>query len=229
MPPALVSTGTAIATPAREWTVADLVERFGSLPAWRIRTEVAPGTATEEDVERVRREHDVLCELIDGVLVEKAVSHYSDLIGALLIYFLSAYVVPRQLGWVNGGQNFIWLDANLRAPDVSFARKEQHPGGPPRRGYTDVAPALVAEVLSPGNTAEEMASKRREFFARGTELFWVVDPLARRIDVYTAPQEPAAVLRDGDVLTGEPVLPGFTLAVRDLFDAADLDGPHADG
>jgi Uma2 family endonuclease len=212
----------AAPAPAPEWTVADLAERFGSLPARRIRTDVPPGTATEEDVERVRREHGALCELIDGVLVEKAVSHYSDLIGTLLSHFLCAYVVPRRLGWVHGSQGFFWVGENLRAPDVAFTRKRQRPGGLLRRGYSDVAPALVAEVLSPGDTDDEMARKRREFFARGTELFWIVDPLARTIEVYTRPDRPDAKLRDGDVLTGGAVLPEFTLAVRDLFDAAEL-------
>ncbi|HEX6985701.1 MAG TPA: Uma2 family endonuclease [Planctomycetaceae bacterium] len=216
----MIRTGTAAhaASAGTEWTVADLAERFGSLPAWRIRTDVAPGTATEEDVERTGP----LCELINGVLVEKAVSDYSDNIGALLMMFLSNYVVPRRLGWVHGPQGFFWLGADLRAPDASFTRKEQRPGGLLRRGYSDVAPALAAEVLSPGNTADEMARKRAEFFARGTELFWIVDPIARTIDVYTRPDRPDATLRDGDTLTGDPVLPGFSLPVRDLFDAAEL-------
>lgn len=208
----------AAPAPAPEWTVADLAERFGSLPARRIRTDVPPGTATEEDVER----HGGRCELIDGVLVEKAVSDFSDVIGIVLATFLSNHVIPRRLGWVHGPQGFFWVGTNLRAPDAAFTRKEQRPGGLLRRGYSDVAPALVAEVLSPGNTDDEMARKRREFFARGTELFWIVDPLARTIDVYTRPERSDATLRDGDVLTGGAVLPEFTLAVRDLFDAAEL-------
>jgi len=202
----------------REWTVADLAARFGSLPAWRIRTDVLPGTATEEDFERTGSR----CELIDGVLVEKAVSDYSDVVGIWLATLLSNYVVPRRIGWVHGPQGFIWVGSNLRAADVAFTRKEQRPGGLLRRGYSDVAPALVAEVLSPGNTDDEMLRKRREFFERGTELFWIVDPLKRTIEVYTRSEQADVVLRDGDVLTGAPVLPEFTLAVRELFDAAEL-------
>lgn len=204
--------------PAREWTVADLAERFGSLPAWRIRTDVPPGTATEQDFERAGSR----CELIDGVLVEKAVSDYSDVIGVWLATLLSNYVVPRRLGWVHGPQGFFWVGSNLRAPDVAFTRKEQRPDGLLRRGSSDVAPALVAEVLSPGNTADEMLRKRKEFFDRGTELFWIVDPLSRTIDVYTRAETPDVILRDGDTLTGAPVLPEFALPVRELFDAAEL-------
>lgn len=201
-----------------EWTVADLAERFGSLRASRIRTDVPPGTAHEEDVERTG----LRCELIDGVLVERAVSDYSSVIGLVLARLLGNFVAERRLGWVHGEQGFFRLAENLRASDVAFTPKERRPGGLLRRGWSDVAPSLVAEVLSPGNTADEMARKRKEFFARGTELFWIVDPLARTIEIYTGPETPDATLRDGDALTGGSVLPGFTLAVRDLFDAADL-------
>lgn len=212
----------ADAVSAPEWTVAELAERFGSLPAGRIRTDVPPGTATEDDLERVG----ALCELIDGVLVEKAVSDYSSVIGLILARLIGNFVAERRLGWVHGEQGFFWLASNLRAPDVSYTRKEQRPGGLLKRGYSDVAPVLVAEVLSPGNTTDEMARKRNEFFARGTELFWIVDPLARTIDVYTNPDKADATLRENDTLTGDPVLPEFTLSVRELFDAAELSDDH---
>ena len=221
-------TVAAPAATAAEWTVAELAERFGSLPASRIRTDVTPGAATEADMELIRRESGALCELIDGTLVEKVSSEYDSFIGGMLAFRLGSHVHHRRLGWMHGANGCFWLGSNLRSPDVSFTRKAQRPGGLLRRGWSDVAPALAAEVLSPGNTADEMARKRAEFFARGTRLFWVVDPLDRRIDVYAEPASPAAVLRDGDVLTGGDVLPGFALPVRDLFDAADLTGHDLD-
>ena len=59
--------------PRAEMTVAELASRVGEVPLWRIQSNPAPGTAGENDVERMRLEKGVLCELIDGVLVEKAV------------------------------------------------------------------------------------------------------------------------------------------------------------
>jgi len=52
-----------------EWTAADLVERFGPIPLRRIRSDPAPGTATEEDVVEIHLREDRLYELVDGVLV----------------------------------------------------------------------------------------------------------------------------------------------------------------
>ena len=53
-------------------TLTDLVERFGPMPVWRIRMDPLPGTATAKDVLAAHRRGTRLCELVDGVLVEKA-------------------------------------------------------------------------------------------------------------------------------------------------------------
>jgi hypothetical protein len=52
-------------------TVADLLERLGGIPARRVRLRPTPGTATEQDVIEVHDREKKLCELVDGVLVEK--------------------------------------------------------------------------------------------------------------------------------------------------------------
>lgn len=56
-----------------EWTAADLVERFGPIPLGRIRFHPPPGEATQRDVVEIHDREDRLCELVDGVLVEKTV------------------------------------------------------------------------------------------------------------------------------------------------------------
>jgi Uma2 family endonuclease len=78
---------------------------------------------------------------------------------------------------------------------------------------------LAVEILSPSNTAEEMARKRREYFAAGTRLVWEVEPELRNVTVYTAPEQSTVVTVD-QCLDGGPVLPGFTLSVREWFERA---------
>jgi Uma2 family endonuclease len=108
------------------------------------------------------------------------------------------------------------------APDVSFVRRDQRPHGRLlARGYADVAPALAVEVFSPGNTAGEMEGKRKDFFAAGTELFWIVYPERREIEVSTGP-ETHVTLGQTDTLDGGTVLPGFSLRIAELFAAVDL-------
>lgn len=212
-----------IAPPESAMTVEELAARVGAIPYWRIRTVPPPGEATEDDVERVRREDGALCELIDGVLVEKAVSSKTSIVGMELGRLLGNFVIPRKLGWIQGSDGFTWLAViQLRAPDVAFVRRNQRAGGKlPDRGYDDVAPALVVEVFSPGNTAKEMERKRREFFAAGTELFWIVYPDRQEIEVFTEP-ETHRLLKQDDTLDGGTVLPGFSVKVGEIFAAVDL-------
>jgi Uma2 family endonuclease len=219
----------SIAPERTDMTADELAARVGPVPLSRIRNEPWPGDATEADVERIRRTESVLCELLDGVLVEKAVSDMSAFLAMALGRLLGNFVAPRQLGWTIGPDGFVWLlGKKLRSPDVSFVRRDQRPGGRLLvRGYAEIAPALAVEIFSPGNTAGEMKQKRRDFFAAGTELFWIVYPERREIEVFTAPEAPCAVLGLADTLDGGAVLPEFTLPVAELFAAVDL-GPLGD-
>ena len=206
-----------------ELTVAELAQRFGSLPPHRIRTDVPPGTATEDDVTRLRHDTGVLCELIDGVLVEKAVSEETSGIAMNLGRLLGNFVMPRRLGWLLGADGFARLfGGQLRAPDVSFVRRDQRPQGLVSRGYADGAPALAVEVVSPSNTVEEMEQKRHEYFAAGAELVWIVLPVTQTVQVWTTPQTCTTLGRE-DQLTGGDLLPGFAVTVGDIFAVAAPD------
>ena len=216
---------STIVAPQVAMTVEELAARVGAIPLWRIRVDPLPGFATEEDVERTRREGGLLCELIDGVLVEKAMSEKTAFLAAELGRLIGNFVTPRRIGWILGPDGFVRLfGKHLRAPDVSFIRRDQRLGGKLLdKGYADVAPALAVEVFSPSNTVKEMERKRREFFAAGCELFWIVDPELQEIAVYTDP-DTCRTLRRDDTLDGGTALPGFSLKVVDLFLAIELGG-----
>ena len=81
----------------------------------------------------------------------------------------------------------------------------------------------AVEILSRSNTAAEMRLKRQDYFTSGVHLVWEVDPDARTVSVYTAPEGPV-VLTEADVLDGGAVLQGFTLPLRDLFAELDRQG-----
>lgn len=71
-----------------------------------------------------------MCEIIDGVLVEKAVSNLKSFVAVRVIVVLDSFVQPRRLRWVLGADGFVWLlGTHPRAPDVSFFRREGMPGG----------------------------------------------------------------------------------------------------
>jgi Uma2 family endonuclease len=202
-----------------DWTAADLVERFGAIPLSRIRQDPAPGTATEQDVVEISEHEDRLCELIDGTLVEKTVGFYESYLAGYLAALLSSYVRKHKLGIVLGADGMMRLAPGLvRIPDVSFISSHRLPDGRvPRESIPDLAPDLAVEVISRHNTRKEMDRKLHDYFAAGVQLVWYVYHSPRReVRVYVSPTEYSTVDEAG-TLDGGAVLPGFTLALKDLF------------
>lgn len=208
--------------PATIETFADFVERLGGIPLERIRFRPVPGTATESDVLEVERRENRLCELVDGVLVEKPVGYRESLLAVAISTYLNQYVLPRNLGLVTGEGGMVRLFPGLvRIPDVAFVRWESIPGGQvPSEPIPDLAPDLAVEVLSRSNTPKEMRRKRSEYFDAGVQLVWIVDPEARSVSVFKAPSE-SQQLTAADTLTGHPVLSGFSLPLSELFSHLD--------
>ncbi len=200
------------------WTAADLVERFGAIPLWRIRQEPAPGTATENDVIEIHDREDRLCELVEGVLVEKTVGSYESYLALLIGHFLTAYVREHRLGIVLGADGIMRLMPGLiRIPDVSFISWERLPNKKvPRDPVADLAPDLAVEVISKSNTPKEMDRKLHEYFEVGVRQVWYIYPKSREVHVFGAPEKPG-VLTEGQTLEGGDVLPGFQLELKTLF------------
>lgn len=109
----------------------------------------------------------------------------------------------------------------VRIPDVAFIAWERLLD---RRIPTDpmpgLAPNLAIEIPSAGNTAAEMARKRRDYFDAGVQVVWLVDPRTRMVEVYTALDQ-CTRLHEDDTLHGGMVLPEFTLSPRELFGELD--------
>jgi Uma2 family endonuclease len=206
-------------------TLADLLEHLGRIAPERVRFHPSPGTATEQDVLDVHSREGRLCELVDGTLVEKAMGWRESFLAAALITILWTFVKPRRLGLVTGADGMMRLVPGLvRIPDVAFISWQRLPGQRiPDEPIPDLVPDLAVEVLSPSNTNREMTRKREEYFGAGARLVWLVDPIARIVEVYTAVDQ-VAVLDEACTLDGGVVLPGFALPLRDLFAELDLPG-----
>ncbi len=203
---------------ATEWTVADLQRRFGPIPFSRIRQNPPPGTATEDDVLRLNDHEDRLCELVDGILVEKTVGFEESWLAVRLVVLLSLFVDPRNLGLVTGTDGMYRLCLGLvRIPDVAFVSWDRLPAGElPEEPIPNLVPELVVEVISRSNTRKEMDEKLREYFEKGVRLVWLVRPRSRVVDVYTAADQ-FTRLTASATLDGGVVLPGFSIIVSDLF------------
>jgi Uma2 family endonuclease len=204
--------------------VADLASRFGPMPLHRIRFAPFPGTATEQDVIDLHEREGRLFELVDGILVEKAMGFRESSLACVLIRLLGNFVAGRKLGTVSGEAGMMRLFRGLvRIPDVAFISWDRLPNRQlPRAPIPNLAPDLAVEVLSESKTAAEMDRKLHDYFRAGTRLVWFVDPEKRTVTVYAAPDQ-STVLHADQTLDGGAVLPGFSLPLGQVF--AELD-PH---
>ena len=103
----------------------------------------------------------------------------------------------------------------VRAPDVAYISRERY-SGPMPEGYPELAPDLAVEVRSRGDRAGEVLAKVADWLSAGTTLVWVIDPAREVATVYRS-DGTVAVLGLEDALSGEALLPGFVLSLRELF------------
>jgi len=103
----------------------------------------------------------------------------------------------------------------VRGPDIAvyddaatFA--ELHPK------YGEVPPVVAAEVLSPNDKANKVQEKIGDYLRAGVKLVWVIDPEDQTVTVH-APDRTPRMLKNDANLTGEEILPGFSLPIATLF------------
>lgn len=211
-------------SPNRFHNMEEVLEVVGHVPAYRIRMNPLPGEATEEDLLAVEAHEDRLCELVDGILVEKVMATFESSLATVLITAIGMFQkeTKQKLGRTLAGDGFLRLfPGRVRAPDVSFILWKNIPNRKfPRVPIASLVPDLAVEILSEGNTEAEMERKLREYFQAGSQLVWIVDPKTRTVRVHTSPRK--SVLRtESQSLDGGKVLPGFKLSIRDWFKEAE--------
>lgn len=159
-------------------------------------------------------------ELIDGELVEMSPSaDEPSTIGATMTILIGQFVRAHRMGRVyNAEGGFVLFPdrAIVRAPDVAFVRAERAPQGEARKHFARLAPDLVVEVLSPTDRASEVLNKIEMYREAGVRLIWVIDPEPKTVTVL-AENLPVAVVREDGTLDGGDVLPGFSVAVAEIF------------
>ncbi|MCX6021735.1 MAG: Uma2 family endonuclease [Chloroflexi bacterium] len=159
-------------------------------------------------------------ELLDGEVVELTPpGGEHGVIAALFTIRLGLWLQANPFGILLVGDPGVILQRKpdrVRAPDVCYFRRDRLPGGKAPRGYLEVIPDLVVEVVSPGDRAGEIQQKVAEWLAAGVRLVWLAYPVTNTVIVYDG-SSAALILREGDVLEGGDVLPGFSCEVSLLF------------
>jgi Uma2 family endonuclease len=200
------------------WTASIVLARFGDIPIARLCTNPPPGEATEADVIEMHDRHDRLFELIDGTLVEKAMGWKESELAIVIARLLGNFVAANRLGKVFGPDGmFRLMPEQIRIPDVAFISKKRFADRTLEgSAFWDLGCDLAVEVISPSNTRREMERKLADYFAAGVAVVWLVYLTPREVVVYTSPND-SKTLRGDDLLEGGDILPGFSVAVSQLF------------
>jgi Uma2 family endonuclease len=174
--------------------------------------------ATIEDLYQVEGK----AEIVNGELI--LMSPSGDLHGSAAgEVFASLREYARRTGVGRAYGDALGFVVNLPnrksfSPDAAY-----HVGARTGRKFLEGAPVFAVEVRSDGDygpaAEREMAAKRRDYFAAGTQVVWDVDLFeAECVRVYRASDpEQSTVYRRGEIAEAEPAVPGWTMAVNDLF------------
>jgi Uma2 family endonuclease len=128
-------------------------------------------------------------------------------------------VSAQHLGRVYAAETGFLLAINpdtVLAPDAAFIRQERVEPLGNVTGFIPAAPDLAVEVISLSDTYTEVEEKVALWLRHGTQMVVVVNPRRRGVTVYR-PGRPVLFLTEEDELSGNDVLPGWTIRVRDLF------------
>lgn len=173
---------------------------------------------TVKDLEAVQAKlgDDYRAELVDGRITVMSPSGYeSDEVAFRFGRRLADWVEPNRLGRVTGSSaGFTLPDSNTRAPDVSFVKAERLRRAP--RSFAQLAPDLMVEVKSPSDTVEALESKIANFLTQGTQVGILVNPEDATVKVFQVGKD-TTTLRSGDVLTLPDLLPGWSVAIAELW------------
>ena len=182
-------------------------------------TTAKPKLLTADDLLRLYSKG-VRGELIRGVLLETmpaGLRHgkIAMLLGAKFV----THVAPAGLGHVFGSDAGVLLETDpdtVREPDIAYVSSERLPLDVEIAGYCPVAPDLIAEIVSPSDSEEDVDNKALMWLHFGVRMALVIDPEAGTIKVRQS-DLPTEILTRDDILNGGEVLPGFSCPVREIL------------
>lgn len=159
-------------------------------------------------------------ELVEGHLERKGMGAKSSSINVIIGALLLTFVKTNRLGFCFDSECmyrcFPGKPKTIRKPDVSFVKYGRFPNNQIPAGIIEIAPDFVIEVMSVHDRWSRVNKKVQEFLAAGVPLVWVVDPGTMTVHIYR-PDGSSTRHGVGEMVSADPAVPGFRVAVADLF------------
>ena len=169
-------------------------------------------------------------EIIDGMVVPMSPTKFGhNYVTRLLFRALDHFVLSdgqwevfSETPFIKPGQDDPnWVEGSL-VPDVMLLRSDKlatYTAVTPdwRDKPLPVIPELVVEIVSPTDRYSDVYRKLERYFELGVQIVWLVDPLRKKVTIHRAGQDQQSILGEEATLTGDDLLPGFSIPVKSLF------------
>jgi Uma2 family endonuclease len=104
----------------------------------------------------------------------------------------------------------------VRSPDVTWIVKSKIDAIPANATFPTVVPDFVIELPSKSDNLKTLQQKMVEYRDNGVRLGWLIKPQQQEVEIYRLGQE-VEILKSPTILSGEDVLPGFTLDLAPIW------------
>lgn len=185
------------------------------------------GVAMDEHhpmAEDVLRSPDRILELADGKLIEKALGLEASWIATCISRHLFPFTEGKGLGYLSVAsfvQAFREEPERVRRPAMMFATMSHFPGGTIPTGTLRSVPELIVEIVERNDKCDPIDARIDDYLNNGAKLVWLVMPWRRAIWVHRA-DGTIQRFRENDTITGESVVPEFSMRVKELFPPVQL-------
>ena len=114
---------------------------------------------------------------------------------------------------------FVLPNGATRSPDASWVTRKRLAKltSEQKKRFLPLCPDFVIELRSPSDGLAAIKEKMEEYIANGAQLGWLIDTQNRQVHIYR-PDDEAECLDNPQTLSGNPLLPGFTLDLRGIWE-----------
>ncbi|MEM9450727.1 MAG: Uma2 family endonuclease, partial [Cyanobacteria bacterium P01_E01_bin.6] len=125
----------------------------------------------------------------------------------------------EQLGeYFDSSTGFKLPNGANRSPDASWVRRDRWEAltQDEQEGFVPLCPDFVVELRSQTDSLKDLRPKMQEYMENGSQLGWLIDPQNKQVEIYRSGQA-VEVLENPSTLSGEAILPGFTLSLKRIW------------